>query len=1045
MSSLPEAILHTYKGYKKDTGEIIDWLHSNSRLSNNVSQTPKQKAEAESKSKDQANANHSYNNSKSRQLQSKDLITFAKSIVANRIKIPSNIIDVLNKVIIARSRCAKWYSAQSHVRTIEHERHEHFIRILQEVHDILQPSKETSVTKENERLSPGGLKKVENLFEHLQLEELLDDKSVDDDDYLPQDLKPKPKPKDIHIPTPQENLIEEKLFAIFCFFEEILNIRLFIQDVWTDYAAGKLTLATAATTTNTAFDLLKHANEELISNFPDLDDHEKVAKFFEQNGFSLTVKNKKEPKGKPGNEPLVPNLYPESDDPEHMEIHQLASRMCMRTWEWHLKPRIRNEVGLPPMKVVKNKMHQGKISLIDNPEICDALLLDYLLFSQYTAGAMGYQLTTGLKKALDSKPRSCPTWLVLAFDMIIKLSWTLWVGGTQEPYVELQRYLEDTKARLSRFIKFTKTWDTLGFSSLAKDKDRAQEVFLSRVSMLAFWTNDFVQKIKSEAYKSAPEYLKQMETEEHFMLKHDPVICGLIIADLQHFIHSHGIRLGLKDEIIAATAHLYNAARLSSFLKESWKDMEDLIAIHSLKKSIFLGDRPATVEDCVSRIWTASGFQLSERRFFMDAFDQGCPPNIMKAAALFSHCRNPRLVERLSKTRRAELDITSVYTKFLWTVKRREDLSRQETRAPDDITEVLPVIVDSQIKRYLKLQKDPSSSRLGYTLDEKIITKWRRNQRLDQLELLKVFSQTLEADEFHISFDYLAMLEKCANLLYAFGKEAKAATEHDLGIMGPSAYYEPDGNGVMWVLLALQGWEKFGKSPKYIGDNNATLRIASRCLSQLIDKEGCSEYLKSHAVFYNSFRSVGYIDFSSIPDYGAWAQNDISTMGKFLCKAFFSLDPQHATFHLLRMAPQDPYNKETQQKFARYVAWDGIKAKGLPSLSHIGADEAEKIGRQGMLVCQLLERLDEVEKSLDLHLTRFLRRYILVSATRSDLPSPVKEILLQTCVRLLREPPADRETTINDIGAGLVAACVELIYQNKNFHYGRSSAETDGR
>ena len=70
------------------------------------------------------------------------------------------------------------------------------------------------------------------------------------------------------IRAPQKNgKDEEKLSAIFCLFDDLARLRLFVLSLWKQFKQRNIDLITASLTTNTAFQLAIRAQDEILIDF----------------------------------------------------------------------------------------------------------------------------------------------------------------------------------------------------------------------------------------------------------------------------------------------------------------------------------------------------------------------------------------------------------------------------------------------------------------------------------------------------------------------------------------------------------------------------------------------------------------------------------------------------------------------------------------------------------------------------------------------------------------------------------------------------------
>jgi hypothetical protein len=77
-------------------------------------------------------------------------------------------------------------------------------------------------------------------------------------------------------PKTKANIEEEKLFAMFCLFDDLARLRQYLLDVWVDYLLDKNDLITTAVTTNAAFQLAIRTQDEILAAYPECGDYQNV-------------------------------------------------------------------------------------------------------------------------------------------------------------------------------------------------------------------------------------------------------------------------------------------------------------------------------------------------------------------------------------------------------------------------------------------------------------------------------------------------------------------------------------------------------------------------------------------------------------------------------------------------------------------------------------------------------------------------------------------------------------------------------------------------
>jgi hypothetical protein len=94
---------------------------------------------------------------------------------------------------------------------------------------------------------------LENSFAALEVEELSEMENLEANAISAQTGSPQEYV--LESPTLEKDKKSEKLFAIFCLFDDLDRLRKFLGDLWRSYKAGKVELITASVTTNTGIQL----------------------------------------------------------------------------------------------------------------------------------------------------------------------------------------------------------------------------------------------------------------------------------------------------------------------------------------------------------------------------------------------------------------------------------------------------------------------------------------------------------------------------------------------------------------------------------------------------------------------------------------------------------------------------------------------------------------------------------------------------------------------------------------------------------------------
>ncbi len=184
----------------------------------------------------------------------KDFTSFADAIAKSKqkIKVPLWVTRILEEVIQARSKSARFFSRQSGDTTSQdfaesNATHQHFISVLEKVLEIMlgcegaeEKSMKIESTGDADEEDP--LEEVTNIFESLEIE-------ADTEHTMTEPAeRPVSRPKVLYKEEPS---FEEIVWLIYCFFEDFNIAREHLKDSWTKYKYGDMDLAAVSLATNT--------------------------------------------------------------------------------------------------------------------------------------------------------------------------------------------------------------------------------------------------------------------------------------------------------------------------------------------------------------------------------------------------------------------------------------------------------------------------------------------------------------------------------------------------------------------------------------------------------------------------------------------------------------------------------------------------------------------------------------------------------------------------------------------------------------------------
>jgi hypothetical protein len=218
-------------------------------------------------------------------VKTQELLRQAKAVAgSSKFKVPDSIVQVVERAIRARKRCATWFQQTGVDNGFSTDGHIHFIIILEEAMKILKPGfgaapepmNETAKLEKAKQNSPSfatasnrlDLSGLSNRFSNLDMEDPKD--IVDDSTTLEQlsavvtPTQKKSSTKALDVYELEFNDLVDRAFAVFCFFEDLHLIQDFLNESWKDYKARKIDLMTVTTVTNAAFAVARR-EEELVT------------------------------------------------------------------------------------------------------------------------------------------------------------------------------------------------------------------------------------------------------------------------------------------------------------------------------------------------------------------------------------------------------------------------------------------------------------------------------------------------------------------------------------------------------------------------------------------------------------------------------------------------------------------------------------------------------------------------------------------------------------------------------------------------------------
>src|SRR5271154_1163992 len=304
---LPNYLFSTYKQYKTDTDKITTWLAETAKkcgyqspfsdpkapdesVPDQRGKPPKLKGRARKLARDAAAAEKKTPASSAADANEiakgtkytvpvREFELMAEHIAKSQdtsLKIPRGFINLMKRCIKTRRGTSDWFQENVPVTADKEldstDRHLHFADVLQRTLQTLLPVEELrkgdgTTGKQSTDLSGAEPAKgdLANAFSLLEVDE------AEDEDFDPLtalvptesgEKKASAPQKVRYVVDTEDDDGEEWFFALHCFFFDMHELRILISVLWSIYKTGQIDLAAVAVTTNTAYDLMRRAEDD---------------------------------------------------------------------------------------------------------------------------------------------------------------------------------------------------------------------------------------------------------------------------------------------------------------------------------------------------------------------------------------------------------------------------------------------------------------------------------------------------------------------------------------------------------------------------------------------------------------------------------------------------------------------------------------------------------------------------------------------------------------------------------------------------------------
>ena len=819
---LPGFLFPSYKQYKTDSNAVASWLANTAQqhgypkdlLSNPVNsqqKAPKLKGRARKLARDAAQRNAADNQNVNAKSTNKtedpkylialdDFISLAEWLAAKiQVKVPANFVSVLDRAITVRKRHHNWWyrhtdnNASSNTKDEENnERHGYFIGILERVREILRPrmppellqdplAQPTVAALSSDEPKTGHMA---NLFANLDIEEPSD---------ASLGSEPAPTiPDSASAPQEQYSLVsasdvEEVYFAAHCLFNDLDNIRKYLQQVWKGYKQGAFDLVAASITTNTAIEVSRQLQEDFTENFPKHSDFEQLLNVL---FIQICLANNEDPRGKE---------YP--DDEMNFAVYEEAESilfpayMLISSFSDIVQPNI-----LPSYKPgyfgsydassdrasksARDKFREDKVLIMET-------LPDFCALSQRPGGNPAEdELIRGMRDI--TKDNRVFIWLAFAAQIFLDINHVL-RDEADRGHSDLVRSAKYFETNIQQVLKFH---EKLRIENWPRHNDG---VLIQILNMIEEWVKtDIVEKTRRALTKR--HSFEARPTEPFMLFKRHPLFCGLLSYNIKILAQDASIIFVNAWGAVMYCAHLYNALRQEKLISNTWKDMDLALLMHR-KEDLFVGGFPTTVDEYFTRFALAMGYSASmfannRRRPEVVASKAG--PRSLNDISPVSKIFRARYCGNEIRTHFSPDDIDTILTKYA-----EEDA---DADAGSDL--------DGWTSPRIKINEPAEqSSALPYHPRKKTHTKLPKSATtgIRPIHILNALLNAVQSETLELTFDHFRLHTFCWRLL----RQIKERLHEDLREYYGPGYLEKENQlpfTVGYIFMTAVATNKLGQT-----------------------------------------------------------------------------------------------------------------------------------------------------------------------------------------------------------------------------------------
>ncbi|KAI8904491.1 hypothetical protein DFJ77DRAFT_480405 [Powellomyces hirtus] len=719
----------------------------------------------------------------------------AKHIATAGAAVPGTVLAFARRAIQVRKSCAEWFRrlpGGGMGKQRKDDGHWHFIAILEDVVALLNPWEKGQPTTAPDQKSESKAETenvtldLQNQFALLKVDEFDDLPDVGEKESETLMYAPEGSGLDATYEVAMENDESEVIFMLYCLFKDLNNIRLFLQETWSEYREGKIDLITASVTTNTAIDLVRDMQDDLCSLHPDIGDYETATGvLFVYACFARG----EDPSARQHRDDVVNMRMIDVAQflyiPAHAILTSLSNAISPSDYPWyngqfgHYNPRDNREKMSIRERITEDRL----LLMVCMPDLVmmgrmerDDILKDEFTkeFGIFAATkrislplVFATQVFVDIHNILRERAASGLAVLRLAGSQMIE---SLKKRAEENPKVPLENWPAHNEQATVGFHQWIQGW--------------------------------IIEDLLHLPRKTLANNLKLKESLVPFaLMRRHPWLCGMMQFKLQLYGQEIGMAMADAWGTITYTGHLYEACNYSNVLQgKLWGDMEYVMQIHG-KERMFKGRVPTTPLESLKSI----------------SYMMGTSP------------------QQFAMTERA--------------VKKRQNRNRLQgtSQGPSGLSASSPVSLIFR-KRVCDGEDTPFTiEAVDHLLQKSIKTdfpaklrrNWTSTHVMTPLQLLATLRAGLYAERDMIRFDYIRMHTRCLSILRDLHKAVDPIFTKCFG----SEYFENEAQLAWlpnWVFLLASESDLLRQRMKIRNDaySSRIMAVSGDVLAPWLDREG---------------------------------------------------------------------------------------------------------------------------------------------------------------------------------------------------------------